>query len=470
MVELEPVVGKPIAEARNQLMQQAVASGAEFLFMLGDDVMCPGNMLTSMLTRMRNDPGLHLLTGVYWTKEWPTSPYLWRGMQKGPYLDWKAGELVQVDYAGCDALMIRLSSEIRALGPEWFSTDWRWEPDQEHPSQLATEDFYFYTKARVAGLALWADTGLQCIHEDRSSGIQFGLTDDMPQAGGAIPDLPEPGDGDLVRIADIGCGGSEPFWGHADRVSIARFDLDESKRPTFRCDIRQLPVPDQSFDVVHARHVLEHFGRAEVVDVLREWTRILRVGGELRISVPNAISAMRWLLAMDAGTEPVNPYPSWQIYGRQDDERDIHKNWFSVRRLTLLLERSLQCFDEVRVEEGDEGQNLYATAVKARHPTFYSLTPEWDRIAEQEGIAVPGMRSKTSPAADEPAGTAEHLADRRPDLVAAEDLVPIAASESGDGAEPSPDVPSLEGPARAPRGRPLPSGAEAVAVADGGAR
>ena len=183
-------------------------------------------------------------------------------------------------------------------------------------------------------------------------------------------------------------------------MAVTRIDLDESKRPDIRADVRQIPVPDGAFDVVHSRHVLEHFGRAEVVALLQEWVRILRVGGELRVNVPNARAAMEWLLRMDDGLCDPDPYPSWQLYGEQTDERDFHKNWFTPRRLRLLLEMPALGLERIEVETVADGRNIQATAVKAVSPTRYALTPEWDKIAEREGIAVPGLAPK--PAAEEP--------------------------------------------------------------------
>jgi predicted SAM-dependent methyltransferase len=397
-VELEPVIGEPIAQARNKLMAMAIAAGCEFLYMHGDDVLAPANMLTAMLKRFREHPDIDLLTGVYWTREWPTSPYLWRGMQRGPFYDWKVGEFLTVDYAGCDALMIRLSDRVKEMGPDWFATDWLWTEDQERPSEIATEDFYFYTKARRAGIRLWCDTSLQCIHEDRNSGMQFGLTSEMPQAGGVLQILPEPADGPLVKVADIGCGGDSPFFGQADAVVVTRIDLDESKRPDIRADIRDIPVPDGSFDVVHSRHALEHFGRAEIVALLTEWVRILRIGGELRINVPNLKYAIEQILKQDAGEIEPHPYAWWQLYGQQTDERDVHKNGYTARRLRLLLEMPCFGLDDVTVEEVHDGQNLQATATKARALERYALTPEWDAIAQREGIVVPGLAPIADPA------------------------------------------------------------------------
>ena len=44
---------------------------------------------------------------------------------------------------------------------------------------------------------------------------------------------------------------------------------------------------DGSVSEIYACHVLEHFKRNEIVGVLEEWARVLRVGGILRLAVPD---------------------------------------------------------------------------------------------------------------------------------------------------------------------------------------
>jgi predicted SAM-dependent methyltransferase len=44
---------------------------------------------------------------------------------------------------------------------------------------------------------------------------------------------------------------------------------------------------DASVDFIYSSHILEHYGRTEFMNVLREWHRVLKVGGTLRISVPD---------------------------------------------------------------------------------------------------------------------------------------------------------------------------------------
>jgi predicted SAM-dependent methyltransferase len=429
-MELAPVVGRPIAEARNELMEAAIQNGADFLFMIGDDVLCPGDTIIRMLQRMWDNPQISMITGMYWTKGWPTQPYIWKGIQRGPYLDWKYGEFFQIDFAGCDCLLIRLSDEIKQLGPDWFSTSWRWNAE-DNPMQLATEDFYFYTKAREAGIKLYCDSTIQCIHEDRNSGMQFALTSDMPQyTNKDQPWLPDPSNEDgLVRVADVGCGFTTPWFGTADKVKVVRFDTNEKAQPDYRCDIRQLPVPDQSFDVVHSKHVLEHFGRDELFKTVREWVRILRVGGEFRLSVPNLLHAMTEILAMEMGAASVDPYPFWQLYGQQLDQYDVHKNGFTPKRVKMLLE--MLGFEDIEVSVGNakpndgHNTNIFARGIKVKHDGPEALMPSWDIIREAEQIAMKGITSADN--------SVEPVKVRRPRT--RETLAGISAAANGTGAE-----------------------------------
>ena len=52
-------------------------------------------------------------------------------------------------------------------------------------------------------------------------------------------------------------------------------------------DAKRLPFIDSSIDKIYACHILEHFYRYEVCDVLMEWNRVLKKGGELYVAVPD---------------------------------------------------------------------------------------------------------------------------------------------------------------------------------------
>lgn len=53
-------------------------------------------------------------------------------------------------------------------------------------------------------------------------------------------------------------------------------------------------VADASMDEIRASHVLEHFSHRVVPDVLREWVRVLRPGGRMRLAVPDFGRIAEW--------------------------------------------------------------------------------------------------------------------------------------------------------------------------------
>ncbi len=381
-----------IAAARNALCERALADGAPYLVMLGDDVLPSPNMLIQMLATIGREMPIDdehtarvsMLTGVYWTKAYPTEPYLWNGLLEGSFSDWKVGELLPVDLAGCDALIIE-TAMLKEIPRPWFSTEWTFEPGQR-VSSIATEDFYFYTKARKHGFRLFVDTAIQCWHEDRETGQLFGLTVAMPQAGG----VPEGGDGVLL-VAEVGSGTDSPAWG--PNCTVTRFDARPEVKPDVRCDIRKLPEGYfGKYDIVHARHVLEHFGRGEAPDLVRHWAKLLKPGGELIIRVPNLANALRHIL----DGEP-DLYDWAQLYGEQKYELDYHKNGFTARKLKGLL-TTLDLFLDIDVIEEDDGDNLKASARLARVDEPDAIGPWWDVIRDQERATAPA----SDPVEDEP--------------------------------------------------------------------
>ena len=52
-------------------------------------------------------------------------------------------------------------------------------------------------------------------------------------------------------------------------------------------DIRKLPLEDGVADLIYASHVIEYFDREEIVPILKEWHRVLKPDGILRLAVPD---------------------------------------------------------------------------------------------------------------------------------------------------------------------------------------
>jgi len=99
------------------------------------------------------------------------------------------------------------------------------------------------------------------------------------------------------------------------------------------------PVDDLSFindgtvEHIYACHLLEHFGRKEHMSVLREWRRVLKPGGTLRLAVPDYEACAKLY------TEGKVDLPTilGLMMGGQRDQYDFHKMVFDEKSLTQYL-------------------------------------------------------------------------------------------------------------------------------------
>ena len=90
---------------------------------------------------------------------------------------------------------------------------------------------------------------------------------------------------------------------------------------------------DSSASLVYASHVLEHFGRHQVASVLREWFRVLKPQGILRLSVPDFDQVIKIYHQASNDIDAV----LGALVGRQDYETNFHYMVFNYGKLTALL-------------------------------------------------------------------------------------------------------------------------------------
>ena len=78
-----------------------------------------------------------------------------------------------------------------------------------------------------------------------------------------------------------GCGENYiPGFTHVDLENYTHID--------YHMDIRNLDFfKDNTIELIYASHSLEYFDRVEVKSVLKEWKRVLKPGGVLRVAVPD---------------------------------------------------------------------------------------------------------------------------------------------------------------------------------------
>ena len=96
-------------------------------------------------------------------------------------------------------------------------------------------------------------------------------------------------------------------------------------------DVRHLEYEDESVDEIRASHILEHFSYREVSSVLGEWLRVLKMGGKIRLAVPDR----DWIDA-----HPDDPGAEAFLMGGHADTLDVHKSTFNKARLSDIMKRS----------------------------------------------------------------------------------------------------------------------------------
>jgi predicted SAM-dependent methyltransferase len=102
-----------------------------------------------------------------------------------------------------------------------------------------------------------------------------------------------------------------------------------------------LPFRDETFDNVHAAHVIEHLDKAEISPAIKEWSRVLRRTGSLEIICPNML-AIAIVMALKLGNTESGYFPSSYhlldlIFGGQTHEHDYHKYGFTPSILLSML-------------------------------------------------------------------------------------------------------------------------------------
>lgn len=125
----------------------------------------------------------------------------------------------------------------------------------------------------------------------------------------------------------LGCGDVKiPDYINVDSRSTSSTDMVQ--------DITNLDIFEKgSVDEIYACHVLEHFGRYEVKDILSNWNKIMKKEATLKIAVPDFES----IVDVYSKTRDLKLVEG-PVIGGQTYDNNYHYNIFDFDKLKSLLE------------------------------------------------------------------------------------------------------------------------------------
>jgi predicted SAM-dependent methyltransferase len=123
----------------------------------------------------------------------------------------------------------------------------------------------------------------------------------------------------------IGTGNTYlPGWINLDIFSFVKADIYSNAM--------SLPYERETFDLIYASHVLEHFNRHTILSVLGHWRDLLQFDGVLRLAVPNFRAICEFYM-QTGSLEAITGL----MYGGQRHFLDVHYIVFDKETLSLCL-------------------------------------------------------------------------------------------------------------------------------------
>lgn len=194
------------------------------------------------------------------------------------------------------------------------------------------------------------------IEPSRETQTTYDLIATEYAARNATPDIDAPGDAAALvarlprkaMVADVGCGpGREMIMLREMGVQVVGFDLSLGQlrvggtSGVAQADMRRLPVADSVVDGVWCRAALLHVVRADVPDVLGEFARVIRSGGELCLAVAEgdgegwevarnyASSSRRWFTYhREAELSALLAHVGFAVHRTRRNH--THRDWLSI--------------------------------------------------------------------------------------------------------------------------------------------
>lgn len=164
-------------------------------------------------------------------------------------------------------------------------------------------------------------------------------------------------------------------------------DLDSFPHIDYQSDVAHLPMfEDESVSLIYSSHTLEYFDRIEVQEVLKEWRRVLRPGGILRVAVPDFEALVKVYQQHGDLGKIVGPLYGRIIIKTPDGEKAAyHKTVYDFKALKDVLEqagfKNVQRYDWRNTihRDYDDFSQAYIPHMDKEHGLLISLNVEGKR-------------------------------------------------------------------------------------------
>ena len=177
-----------------------------------------------------------------------------------------------------------------------------------------------------------------------------------------------------MKKLHIGCGDRYiPSFIHIDVRKLSRVDY---VTPADKLDM----FDGNAVDLIYACHVLEHFGRNTIEDVLKEWYRVLKPSGILRVAVPDFEKLVEVYLKTKDLKLTLGP-----LVGRQDYPENTHYMVFDYTYLLEVLNKvgfkNIHRYDwrQTIHKDYDDYSHAYIPHMDKEHGILISLNVECEK-------------------------------------------------------------------------------------------
>jgi len=182
-----------------------------------------------------------------------------------------------------------------------------------------------------------------------------------------------------MKKLHLGC------W-HRNFPGFINVDLCDMPHINYKSNINKLPfIENSEIDLIYCSHAFEYFDLVEAKDVLKEWKRVLKTDGVLRLAVPNFDA----LVEVYKQTNNINKILG-PLYGRMEINNGnntlYHKTCYDFSSLKFLLEENgfknvgLYDWRETEHSKYDDHSQAYFPHMDKENGILVSLNIECQKI------------------------------------------------------------------------------------------